>query len=560
MARIFPTYALDPNSLSDSKMNGGLWHELQTLQSLQSRLSDAYTIFHSTHLAWVENAKVLSREADFLIVNRAGKVLMIEQKGGPLDETPGGLKKSYDGVQKSVPAQCNDIVNRLREKYRETHGQTAKLDIGFLLYCPDYIVRSAGAAGIDTKQIVDARRKFQLSNIIKSFLPEGIADTVTIARVKQCFAQILLVELDLGTQIEASEKHFIRLNEGMTAFFKNLEMKPFNFRLQGIAGCGKTELTSWFVERAVEASKKTLVSCFNRPLADRLSQSLPAGITLDTLHGLALRFLRESGEIIEVGQLTSSPGFWSDLITRAIDRALINVPENWSFDSLVVDEGQDLNQDGFDFLKLLLHDDADIVWMEDQGQKLYDATEFKAEGFVTYRCRQSYRIPKRIARFIAASLAIDFETLNPVPGDPVRIHGLRDPSQLVDALKARLDDLIASGFEPDQIVILTGRGREASKMMQLSTIGPHQLRRQIGFSPAGEAILSPGDVRVETLWRFKGQEAPVVLLCEIDGDLSTESFRRQFYCAVTRPTYRLEIFVPGKGDFYSALLQASSRS
>jgi hypothetical protein len=560
MARIFPTYALDPNSLSDSKMNGGLWHELQTLQFLQLRLSDAYTIFHSTHLAWVENAKVLSREADFLIVNRAGKVLMIEQKGGPLDETPGGLKKSYDGVQKSVPAQCNDIVNRLREKFRETHGQTAKLDIGFLLYCPDYIVRSAGAAGIDPKQIVDARRKHQLPNIIKSFLSEGIPDPETFGRVRQCFAQILHLDVDLRTQIEAGERHFLRLNEGMTGFLRNLEMEPFRFHLEGIAGCGKTELTSWFVERAEEAGKKVLVACFNRPLADQLFQSLPQGTTLDTLHGLALRFLRDTGDIIDVGLSASEAGFWANLITRAIDRALVNVPANWSFDSLVVDEGQDLNQDGFDFLRLLVRDDADIVWMEDQEQQLYNAPAFKAHGFVTYRCRQSYRIPKRIARFIAASLAINFETLNPVPGDPVRIHEIRDSPRLADILLARIEELVASGFEPDQIVILTGKGRETSKMMQLSLLGSYKLRRQIGFSPSGEAILSPGDVRVETLWRFKGQQAPVVLLCEIDGDLAVESFRRQFYCAVTRPTYRLEIVVPAKGDLYSALLRASSRS
>lgn len=59
--------------------------EIQTLKSLRDGLTDAYCVFHSVH--WTRLLETKSRalgEIDFIVMNRAGELLLIEQKTGDL--------------------------------------------------------------------------------------------------------------------------------------------------------------------------------------------------------------------------------------------------------------------------------------------------------------------------------------------------------------------------------------------------------------------------------------------------------------------------------------------
>jgi hypothetical protein len=93
--------------------------------------------------------------------------------------------------------------------------------------------------------------------------------------------------------------------------------------------------------------------------------------------------------------------------------------------------------------------------------------------------------------------------------------------------------------------------------MKMQRVGGLAARRAIGFTADGAVVHSAGDLRVETIWRFKGQQAPAVVVCELDGDLASDAMQRLLYCAATRATAHLEFLVV-PGSALSAPLQRAA--
>jgi hypothetical protein len=557
MARLFPPYALSPEQFGNQTERAGIVRERETLRLLAATLSDKYMVFHSTHLAWIENGRLRKREADFLVVNQAGDVLMIEQKAGPLDETPAGLMKIYDGYTKNVVTQCNDITDALRARYLAAYGQP--LTVSFLLFCPDYRVRGPLPAGLARTQILDAQDRQRLVPTIHRQLPEGQPDPARFAQVRAMLSQDLTFALDPQAQALEGVRVLTALTDGLLGVLTGLEMTPYRLRIAGAAGCGKTQMVTAFAERWHAAGRRVLVACFNRSLADQLRARLPAEIEVETVHGVARRLLESAGMPVDVAAQASERDFWGWLLKTATDAALLHVPPDWCFDALVVDEGQDIDRDGFDLLQLLLPKQADTVWLDDENQRLFSPKSFTAPDFVTYRCQDNFRSPQRIVRFLEALLPIPIIGRNPLPGDRVAVQEANNTA-LTAELGSCIKRLLTDGYTPDQIVVLTGRGQQMSGVLREASLGGCRTRRFNGFSENFTARYTDGDLSVETLWRFKGQQSPVVLICELDGELAKTETVRQLYCAATRATTHLEFFVPRRSRLLAPLQRAASQA
>ncbi len=71
-----------------------------------------------------------------------------------------------------------------------------------------------------------------------------------------------------------------------------------------------------------------------------------------------------------------------------------------------------------------------------------------------------------------------------------------------------------------------------------------------GYQPPGQNSTRTGGqnstraniLTLETIYRFKGQQAAWVIVIDIDGDW-TERQRRKLYCALTRSTYSATLLV-----------------
>jgi superfamily I DNA and RNA helicase len=103
-----------------------------------------------------------------------------------------------------------------------------------------------------------------------------------------------------------------------------------------------------------------------------------------------------------------------------------------------------------------------------------------------------------------------------------------------------LQKLWSEHIDPSQVVLVTYRGLEKSKVMTLDYAGGKKIKRPVRDTD-GTWTLSDGDLRVETVNRFKGQSAPVVVFCEIDFDELSAVNARKLFVGMTRGQLKVEL-------------------
>lgn len=87
MAKIFPA---DWNHIA---VTGAALRKIETLEMLRAGLPNHYAVYHGVHWTRPRCGFSIFREADFIVVSPAGRLVVIEQESGFLEETPDGLVK-----------------------------------------------------------------------------------------------------------------------------------------------------------------------------------------------------------------------------------------------------------------------------------------------------------------------------------------------------------------------------------------------------------------------------------------------------------------------------------
>jgi hypothetical protein len=395
--------------------------ELETLRGLKSGLSNDYAVFHGVH--WTREYRGWTHfgEIDFVVLNRSGDLLFIEQKNGVLEEQSGVLTKHYAEGSKDPVSQVRRSIEKVREKFKWQHGAGRALHLDYLVYLPDYRVKEVNAAGLDGSRIVDAKDRKRLAQRIDELLGPGVAGSDSwYETVHGFFCQSFEVVPDVQAHRQSHERTFVRQVGPVATVLANLEMSPFRLRFTGTAGSGKSLLALNFYARESLQGKRVLLNCFNRPLAERFMDRISGTGYIDTFHGFCIEFLKSRGQAPDFDHVAGNPDFWRripDLVTAE------RIPDEWLFDALVVDEGQDFEQGWLDVLELFLRTDADMLWLEDPEQNLQGKPSVLTKGFVGYRCPVNYRTPESIARFVRNTLPFDFDPGNELPGMGVGVHG-----------------------------------------------------------------------------------------------------------------------------------------
>ena len=137
MARIIP------DGWRELSVTGAAQREIETLGLLEAGLPDDYAVYHAVHWTAMDGRYAIYGEVDFAVVNRAGDLLLIEQKSGFLEESDEGLVKQYPGKSKNVVVQISRMVSNLRGKLA-VRGDIPSVHTDALLYCPDYTVQEPG--------------------------------------------------------------------------------------------------------------------------------------------------------------------------------------------------------------------------------------------------------------------------------------------------------------------------------------------------------------------------------------------------------------------------------
>ena len=481
---------------------------------------------------------LLNGEIDFAIVGPTGKLLLIEQKAGLLMETADGLKKSYADKEKSVPIQMARNADALHSRLRQYCGADIT-HVDALLYCPHYTVKQPGSAGIDPARIVDATRAAHLTAIIKSILPATGEVLPAKTKIHRFLSDLLQLVPEVHAVIGEAGALYTRLSGGLSEWARKIECTPFRLRVIGTAGSGKTQLAMAVYREAIAAGRRPLYVCYNRPLADHIALIVPTGGEVATYHQLGDRIGNTLGQPTDFRK----PAPFSS-IEQVL--AIYTPPEADLFDELIVDEGQDFQQDWAENLLRFLRPEGRAWWLEDPMQNLYGRPAMQLPGWVSLRSDTNYRSPKDILEALNRILPLErpIEPGSPISGSDVEILVYRNTEELIAKTIDAITHAVDIGFKRSHVALVSYRGRESSKLTPFDRLGPHTLRAPTGqYDLLGNPIYTEGDVLIDSVHRYKGRAAPCVIFTEIDFSSLDEDVIRRIFVGATRATMKLTLIV-----------------
>lgn len=529
-----------PDGWRELAVTGAAQREIETLALLAAGLPEAYTVYHAVHWTNMERGYAIFGEADFAVVNRAGDILVIEQKSGFLSETPEGLVKAYAGRSKSVALQMARTRDALKGKLKaRPNCQDARIDM--LLYCPDHRVKSAATAGLNAERIVNADRRDQLAALIRAILPEG-GETPRSREVHRFLQGIIRLESEVSALMGRARALVTRVSGGLAHWARQLDMQPFRLRVTGTAGSGKTQLALAEYRDAVNGGRRPLYVCFNRPLADHFAAIAPDGGLACTFHMLCDLLLRAAGE---------TPDFAAaDAFERLVERAAAIAPgDDLLFDTVIVNEGQDFPESWRDQVLRHGRPEARLLWLEDPLQNLYGRPPVALPGWPRLRAAANYRSPRPVVRMLQSLLPEEaaIEAVSPFDADDIEILSYADAADMPQKVKEAIRLCYSAGFRKEDVALVSYCGREHSQLMRHDKLGSNTLRSFSGrYDLLGHPVYTEGDLLIETVYRFKGQAAPAVIFAEIDFEALDDKAIRKLFVGATRATMKLVMVVSAR--------------
>jgi hypothetical protein len=538
---------LIPSNRPSLRTDAGLYRELDVLDRLQQSLPDVYEVFHSIPWHRIEEGDDRHGEIDIVIMGPTGNLLLMEVKAGDVILRGGSMFKLYASREHDVGKQCriqySAMVNRLQEAGLRSWVTNC-------LVLPDYILGNSHVVAIPRDRIIDADGYEMLGSRVKEILggEHGSHDRDAL---RYFLKNEFKVSTDLTVLRDQLKGTTHQLADGLATWAPRVQVPSGVMRIQATAGSGKTQLAVRLLEDAVARSLTALYVCYNRTLADHMLQIAPTRVTISSFHELCVEHYRRRYQEPDF----ASPGIFSEVTSKYLIDSESFPPK---FDLLVVDEGQDFDPEWMGSLLPQLKADGRLYVMEDDDQRLYDREGFDLSDAVTITCRDNYRSPQSICQIINAFSLAERSVVSrsPYRGEFPGFHRYNDGKDVVKATADAVDDLRARGYGIGDIVVLTGHGRAKSALLNSDHIGAYTTRRFTGkFSRNSDPIWTDGELVVESVFRFKGQSAPAVVLSEVDFVELSPSERRKLFVGLTRAQMAVEIVVsPTAEAVFAALL------
>ena len=545
MARLFP----EDFDVADNKRRFS--GELATLLKLKEELSDQYCIFHGVHWTKIEDDAAVYGEIDFLIINPYGKILAIEQKETSIERNKQGelvaiyLESDGQRKEKKIHSQVARNIQSLRQEFSRRY-KNQSLHVEHLLYLPTAIIEGELPANLALGRVVDSSEAKYLPDIVRKILedkpmPIGgqVADALTI---HEFLSEKANVVPQMGVLGRSAKEMTTRLSSGLTEWAERLAFLPFRLWVQGTAGSGKTQLALKELRLAKSRGQIAMYLCFNRALADAMKISAPEPNNCMTFHELAGLLARQNGQNVEFQEENIFPKLAQYLVENI---SLLNS----QLDVLVVDEGQDFDKSWGEALISMVKEGGRVVWLEDPSQDLYGRWQTNWPEWVKISSPVNYRSPQRLVSLMnALELTNDHQEVgNGYVGMIPNIEPYQDGME-IEATERAIGDLVAEGYEPDSIAVLSYRGVANSKVLSsnVTELAGLKVKKFTGFNSLGIATWSDGQIFVDTLFRFKGQCADAVILTEVDFEEWSENAKRRLFVGLTRARLSVSLVLTEK--------------
>jgi hypothetical protein len=527
----------------------GAYRERQVLRQLQDGLPPSFDVFHN--LAWSAMAEGSEQigEIDIAVVAPSGHILLLEVKAGPVIEAPQKLLKDYGTPAKPYTKDVGAQVRRQHTSLlgRMQSGDLPAVHLSSLLVLPDHQI-AHGSLAYPRERIVDASDIEQLcTRITQSFLaPRANRELPAAQRLQviDFLSNRFQVVPDVSTHLGQVQQANTQLASGMAEWVPNVQHSQRAYVIEATAGSGKTQLALGLLQAAVRQKLKSRYVCFNRPLADHLAQLAPAQVDVTTFHQLCRDHAERQGQTLDF----DNPEVFNSMVQSYVQQAETEgqAPAT-TLDLLIIDESQDMQPEWVQTLMLSLKADGRLYLMGDPDQQLYKRDNFGLPDAVHISCMDNFRSPRQVVQTINA-LGLTHEPIKPrsvFDGDAPSWHQY-GPGQggHLTVLNRCLQQLWQQGLRPEQVAVISYRGFKNAQVSTQAQLGGQATRRYTGqHDKAGNPRWTEGPLLVESLYRFKGQSMPVVVLCEVDFETLTELDRSKLFVGLTRAQLQVEVVI-----------------
>ena len=511
----------------------GAYREKYVLELLRDGLPDNFEVFHSVDWSAIYQDQQRYGEIDVVVMSPLGHIALLEVKAGEITIEDDQAFKKYGQENKNITRQIQSQIGNWIS--RINHENFKGVRINHFLVLPDLKVQGTMAMH-PRDRVIDASDLSEMCNRLKSsFAVEPLSEDLR-QRLRLFIENKLQIAPDTSTRIDQVARVSTRLSDGLATWVPRITHTGGVFKIQATAGSGKTQLALKLLRDAAQANQRAMYVCYNRPLADHIAELSPTKVEVSTFHELSVdHYRRKIGE----PRFTES-GFFDEAATQFINDAGATQA---NLDLLIVDEYQDFDAGWIGALIAKLKDDSKLYVMGDAEQDLYARDDFDLPDAVQITSHDNFRSPKRVVDVIN-----QFQ-LTPIPvqaksayaGELPEFVSYKDPSTGgLKEIEKSITTLIAAGYKHEEIAVLSFAGRGKSKLLQLDSLGAHTLKRFTGdYDSAGNPKWTTGNVLAETIYRFKGQSAPVVVLGEIDFETITSKELRKLFVGMTRAKVHL---------------------
>jgi hypothetical protein len=515
--------------------------EAKVYKSFRDNLSSSYTVLFQ--IGWIlknERDRAKDGECDFIVCHPKLGYLCVEVKGGGISykaesdswysiDRHQNKFSIKDPIQQAIKAKYS-IFSKLKEHPLWRSYSLNNVLRGHAIYFPDIgdpkpLSRpDMPATLIGTKAALNNPQEW----IDNAFYFWGSTSTnfnpieqSGIDFLKKVFARSFSVPPLISVQLDELEKRRIQLTNQQISILDLLQSHR-RVAIRGGAGTGKTVLAMEKARRLATDGFKTLLTCYNRQLADHLTllaRDIP-NLDVMSFHQLCYQWVdrtdRKTGRDLKSEAKVTFPGtgFFEVQLPMALSFALDVTDER--YDAIICDEGQDFGEEYWIPLELLLTDSEESPFyvFYDENQNIYSrAGTFPIQTppiTLTKNCRNTVSI-HNAAYGHYHGVSIDPPETD---GDELIFETAPNLTSQARKIHSRIVDLIhQNNVSAQDITVLIGDAQNKS--------GYYAVLKNLPLPGAArwleEGRRSENDVLLETVNRFKGLESQIIFLWGLDG-------------------------------------------
>ena len=507
--------------------------ERKVYAALKLALPKGWTAWHSVR---VRDREGFSGEGDFVIAVPDRGLLMLEVKGGRIEQRDGHWFQNGTPMEVSPREQAEGFVRKLVGRLREV--DCVPPAFGVATCFPDTEFEKAPSQD-DMRGLVLGAQDLSwfgdaLAAVVDRALPQPRgAKGRWIEMLHAMWGETWTPRLSLGRKSESAAEDRVALDAKQLDF---LEMAWANERVlvEGGAGTGKTLLALEATRRLVAEGKRPLLLCFTAALGGWLARQLEGtSATASTVRQLAKDLLVASGEA--VGDLTKQAE-WEELPPRAAE-LIANQERRW--DCVVLDEAQDLPLGDWMLVDAIAG--AGRLWAFcDPAQAFWDDREIDRSLFpAALKLTTAYRTPfalLAVAQSYARGAPDVAAVQAAIDAGQFAIISAPSESSVPNKIGDEIERLLSDGLAPSDIAIVSLRGGSPpDSVIKQERIGRHRLVR-------ADDPDAPRHIVVDTFLRFKGLERPAIIVTDLR--LVQDKKNVRMYIALTRALVTARIVAP----------------